>query len=83
MPRATTRAPGLCLKISLGLSFPFRPLTLHPFFYALVCFHPSLSTLPFTPFASFNGGTRVIAVPLNFKKKAPVGASLSHIALAF
>lgn len=81
MPRATTRAPGLCLKISLELSFPLRPLTLHPFFYAPACSRPSFSVL--TPFASFNGGTRVIAVPLNFKKKTPVGTSLSHIALAF
>lgn len=69
-------------EISPGLSSLLHPLTYHSFLYAPAYSHSSHSALPFTPFASFNGGTRVIAVPLNFKKKVPVGAFLSHIALA-
>lgn len=43
MPRATTRAPGLCLKISLELSFPFRPPSLHPpLFTPRVSSHPHI-----------------------------------------
>lgn len=91
MPRATTRAPGpLSENLSLEF-FSFLPhFTLTTFsllppshrpFTPAARFHPfslSLFRLPLTPFVSFNGGTRVIAVPLNFKKKAPMGASLSR-----